>query len=136
VRGEVSIKRPTSKIHYLYLVSDILVATYVLSSAEPAESDSNSAYSTGAVAARRHNGVAVPQRASAQGMLTLPCAASPALVIYVGCSGPERSASSSWSWGAAGRGSYLQRFKCFSAFRGRKQCSSDGRARGSTSEHV
>jgi len=95
VRGEVSIKRPTSKIHYLYLVSDILVATYVLSSAEPAESDSNSAYSTGAVAARRHNGVAVPQRASAQGMLTLPCAASPALVIYVGCSGPERTASSS-----------------------------------------
>jgi len=33
----------------------------------PAESDSNSAYSAGAVAAPRQNGVAVPQRASARG---------------------------------------------------------------------
>jgi hypothetical protein len=35
----------------------------------PAESDSNSAYSAGAVAARRQNGVAVPQSASARGLI-------------------------------------------------------------------
>jgi len=35
----------------------------------PGESDSNSAYSAGAVAARRQNGVAVPQRASARGVV-------------------------------------------------------------------
>jgi hypothetical protein len=56
-------------LHYLYFVSDILVVSCVLSGAEPAESDSNSAYSAGAVAARRQNGVAVPQRASARGVL-------------------------------------------------------------------
>jgi len=69
VRGEVSIKRPTSKIHYLCFISDILVVSYALSCAEPAESDSCSAYSASAVAARRQNGVAVPQRASARGIL-------------------------------------------------------------------
>jgi len=37
--------------HYLYFVSDILVVSYVLSCAEPTESDSNSAYSAGAVTA-------------------------------------------------------------------------------------
>ena len=31
VRGEVSFKRPTSMLHYLYFFSDILVVSYVLS---------------------------------------------------------------------------------------------------------
>lgn len=35
----------------------------------PPESDSNGAYSAGAVAARRQNGIAVAQRASARGFL-------------------------------------------------------------------
>ena len=62
VRDEVSAKCPASKLHYLYFFSDILVVSYVLCCAEPAESDSNGAYSAGAVAARRQNGVAVAHR--------------------------------------------------------------------------
>jgi len=31
LRGEASIKPPTSKLHYLYFISDILVVSYVLS---------------------------------------------------------------------------------------------------------
>jgi len=31
LRGEASIKPPTSKLHYLYVISDILVVSYVLS---------------------------------------------------------------------------------------------------------
>jgi len=54
-------------LYYLYFISDILVVSYVLSCAEPAESGSNSAYSAGAVAAPRQNGVTVPQKASARG---------------------------------------------------------------------
>jgi hypothetical protein len=57
VRGEVSTKCPTSKLHHLYLFSDILVVSYVLSCAEPAACDRNGANSAGAVAARRQNGV-------------------------------------------------------------------------------
>jgi hypothetical protein len=52
VRDEVSIKRPTSIVHYLHFISDILVVSYVLSCAEPAESDSIGADSAGARALR------------------------------------------------------------------------------------
>jgi len=31
-RGEVSIKHPTSKLQYIYFISDILVVSYALSS--------------------------------------------------------------------------------------------------------
>jgi len=37
VRGEVSIKHPTPKLHYLYFISDILVVSYVLSMRSPLE---------------------------------------------------------------------------------------------------
>jgi len=46
VHGEVSIKPPTPKLHHLNFFSDILVVSYVLACAEPAESDSNGAYRT------------------------------------------------------------------------------------------
>ena len=69
LRGEVSIKYPTSTLHYLYFFSDILVVSYVLSCAEPAESDRNGSYSAGAVAAWRQNGFSIAQRASARGVV-------------------------------------------------------------------
>jgi hypothetical protein len=37
VRGEVSIKHPTPKLHYLYFISDILIVSYVLSMRSPLE---------------------------------------------------------------------------------------------------
>jgi len=43
----------------------------------PAESDSNSAYSVGAIASRRQNGVAVPQRACARCRIACRCRSSP-----------------------------------------------------------
>jgi hypothetical protein len=69
LRGEESIKYPTSTLHYLYFFSDILVVSYVLSCAEPAESDRNGSYSAGAVAAWRQNGFSTAQRASARGVV-------------------------------------------------------------------
>jgi len=66
VRGEVSIDLHLPPWYITYTSSRIFWSfhTSYRVCLVPAESDSNSAYSAGAVAARRQNGVAVPQRAS------------------------------------------------------------------------
>jgi hypothetical protein len=59
--------------HYLYFISDILVVSYVLWCAAPAESDNNGACSAGAVAIRRQNGVSSTRCGRAGDALAVTC---------------------------------------------------------------
>jgi len=70
-RGYLDHSALVLKSHYPYYLSDILVVSYVLSSAEPVVSTRCSAYTAQAGAVQRQNGFAIPLRASARGMIHL-----------------------------------------------------------------
>jgi hypothetical protein len=59
-RESVHHEAPPFKFHYQYFFFSVIqVVSYVVSCAEPAESDSNSAYTAEAGATRRQNGFAI-----------------------------------------------------------------------------
>jgi len=68
-RESIHRKAPTSKFHYLYLISDILVILNVLLYAQPTVSTHRSAYSAGANTSGIQNEFAVPVMASNRGTL-------------------------------------------------------------------
>jgi len=70
-RGYLYHSAPVLKSHYPYFLSDILVVSYVLSSAEPVVSTRCCAYTAEAGAVQRQNGFAIPIRASSGRMIHL-----------------------------------------------------------------
>jgi hypothetical protein len=70
-RGYHCHSAPVLKSHYPYFLSDTLVVSYVLSSAEPVVSTRCCAYTAQAGAVQRQNGFAIPIRASSGRMIHL-----------------------------------------------------------------
>jgi len=70
-RGYLYHSAPVLKSHYPYFLSDILVVSYVLSSAEPVVSTRCCAYTAQAGVVQRQNGFSIPVRASSGRMIHL-----------------------------------------------------------------